>query len=174
VALKYDLPSVGVPPQEAGLVLTRSYEPYDPEGTSGPAASRVKSGDLVVVRFGIVTPRDADFLVLADPLPGGLEPVDLSFETTGRGLARRFQDDRSYEDRPAGRRRLPVSHEEVRDREARFFADHVPAGVYEHRYLARAVTRGRFAAPQARLELMYHPEVTGLTEGGWFEVAGPP
>jgi uncharacterized protein YfaS (alpha-2-macroglobulin family) len=58
-----------------------------------------------------------------------------------------------------------VEDVELRDREVRAYVTHVAPGVYEYRYLARAVTAGRFAAPRARVELMYHPEVSALSDG---------
>jgi uncharacterized protein YfaS (alpha-2-macroglobulin family) len=39
--------------------------------------------------------------------------------------------------------------------------DRLPAGVYEHSYLARATTIGTFVTPPLRAEERYRPEVFG-------------
>ncbi|MET0414238.1 MAG: hypothetical protein ABW217_23205 [Polyangiaceae bacterium] len=41
--------------------------------------------------------------------------------------------------------------------------DHMPAGIYHYRYLARATARGVFVLPPTRAEEMYQPEVFGRT-----------
>lgn len=168
-SLHYLEPTVGRPPLETGMTLTRSWELFKSGDSTAPSGSEgaIRPGDLVLVRLTLVLPEEASFLVLADPLPGGLEPVDLEFRTTSRQAVRAMTGNQAGIARHAG---LPASYREQRDREVRVFADHVPAGVYEYVYLARAVTAGRFAAPAARAELMYHPEVIALTDGPWFEV----
>jgi uncharacterized protein YfaS (alpha-2-macroglobulin family) len=99
-----------------------------------------------------------------------LEPVHLGFVTSGRAAAEELLDPGSY---VAGHAPFPETFDEQRDREVRAYADHLEAGVFEYRYLARAVTPGRFAAPRARAELMYHPEVLALTDGPWLTIGGP-
>jgi hypothetical protein len=165
-ALDYLEPAMGAQPLEAGLSLVRSYERFDAEKSAG-APRRFGQGDLVLVRLTLVTGEEADYLVVADPLPAGLEPVHLGFLTTGRSLWHRLHGaERGQTDRA----RFPASFDEQRDREVRAYADHVDPGVYEYKYLARAVTPGRFSAPPARAELMYHPEVVALTDGLLVEI----
>ena len=167
--LRYLEPTVGKPPVETSLTLVRSYETFDPGRTGGAPKARdiLTAGDLVLVRLTLVLPEEADFLVVADPLPAGLEPVQLGFVTTAREAADRLLQTGVYE---PGRQGLPTLHEEQRDREVRAFTGYVPAGVYEYRYIARAITPGRYAAPRARAELMYHPQVMALTDGPTIEV----
>ncbi|KYF82970.1 hypothetical protein BE11_26595 [Sorangium cellulosum] len=52
---------------------------------------------------------------------------------------------------------------EIRDDRVLFFVDHMAAGMYRYRYLARATTLGSFVVPPARAEEMYSPEVFGRT-----------
>ena len=52
---------------------------------------------------------------------------------------------------------------EIRDDRVLFFVDHMAAGMYRYRYLARATTLGAFVVPPARAEEMYTPEVFGRT-----------
>ncbi|HTA88117.1 MAG TPA: hypothetical protein VK745_01025, partial [Polyangiaceae bacterium] len=50
---------------------------------------------------------------------------------------------------------------ELRDDRVLFFIDHMQAGMYHYRYLARATTLGKFVLPSTRVEEMYTPETFG-------------
>jgi uncharacterized protein YfaS (alpha-2-macroglobulin family) len=126
----------------------------------------ISSGDLVLVRLTLVLPEGADFLVIADPLPAGLEAIQLDFLTSGASLGQRVSNAVTA----PGHAPLDPDYTEIRDREVRAFFGHVGAGVREYRYVARAVTPGRFAAPRARAELMYHPEVAAFTDGPYLMI----
>jgi len=53
------------------------------------------------------------------------------------------------------------SERELRDDRVLFFVDHMAAGMYHYRYLARATTLGKFVLPSTRVEEMYTPETFG-------------
>lgn len=160
-ALHYRESSVGRPAEESLLTLTRAWESLD-------GGSLLTSGELVVVRLTLVVPEALNFLVLADPLPAGLEPVQLEFRTSSQEAGRRMNSTARSDRRESG---LRPSFTEVRDREVRAYFDQVSPGVHEYRYLARAVTPGQFGAPRARAELMYHPEVAAFTDGPTVTIA---
>lgn len=167
--LDYREPSIGRPPVESTITITRSWEPFDsdPGRRAGQPVTSFRSGDLVLVRLTVVLPEAVDFLVVADPLPAGLEPVQLGFATTSNDAARRMSTAPAA--RPGGAT-LRDDWRELRDREVRAYADHVEPGVWEYRYLARAVTPGQFGAPRARAELMYRPEVVAFSDSPPFVV----
>jgi uncharacterized protein YfaS (alpha-2-macroglobulin family) len=50
------------------------------------------------------------------------------------------------------------------------FVEHMAAGMYHYRYLARATTFGRFVVPPTRAECMYEPALFGRTAASTFEV----
>ena len=52
---------------------------------------------------------------------------------------------------------------EIRDDRVLFFVDHLSAGMFRYRYLARATTLGAFVVPPTKVEEMYTPEVFGRT-----------
>ena len=120
----------------------------------------------------------SEYVVLDDPLPAGLEAVDARLATTARwaNISGSAVDDRpygpSYEDDVAhGRALLPSQYRrELRDDRVVFFIDHLAAGIYHYRYLARATTPGRFVVPPTRAEEMYNPEVFGRTAASQLEV----
>ena len=113
-------------------------------------------GDMVLVDVIVVTPSPRDYVAIDDPLPAGLEAVDTSLATTARDLADLSGDDADHPPPDPFAR-------EIRDDRVVLFADHLPAGLYRYRYLARATTLGKFVLPPTRAEEMYSPEVFGRT-----------
>ena len=59
---------------------------------------------------------------------------------------------------------------EVRDDRVLFFVEHMAAGMYRYRYLARATSLGTFIVPPTRAEEMYSPEVFGRTPAATIQV----
>jgi uncharacterized protein YfaS (alpha-2-macroglobulin family) len=155
------------PPRDEGFTLERTLVAVDGAGRGG----RVAPGTLVRVVLRVVTPVDRYDVALVDPLPAGLEPVDTRFATTASNLS----DDtgQARPDTGIGADETPrwwsnwvFNRRELRDDEAVFYADWMPAGVHTQSYLARATTPGDYAHPAARVEEMYRPEVYGRTEAG--------
>ncbi|HKG90978.1 MAG TPA: hypothetical protein VKA84_03730, partial [Gemmatimonadaceae bacterium] len=169
-----------VPPTRAdsrGIVVERWYE----RAADGrPLGGAVDEGDLVRVRLRVTLPATRQFLVLDDPLPGGLEAVDLSLRTadTLSGARRGFPAGRPGQPRqrplPYGRTVgggwMPWQHQEIRDDRVVWSARWLPPGVYEASYVARATTAGTFVRPPAHAEEMYNPAVYGESDGGAFTV----
>ncbi len=147
-------------PRDAGYTLARDVAPLG----RGEGAPRL--GDLVVVTLTVVAPRESYYLALRDPLPAGLEPVETGFLTESRAAAAELGERRPlYPD-------LPIGHVERRDREVRVFADFVPAGIYQVRYLARVRAAGTFGHPPAEIEAMYAPELNGSSGSPPFTAEG--
>jgi uncharacterized protein YfaS (alpha-2-macroglobulin family) len=135
----------------------------------------VAPGSLVLADLLLVAPGAREYVVLDDPLPAGLEAVDARLATTASWA--RISGSRSDDEPPTGddmahHRALLPSHyrQELRDDRVLFFVDHLPAGVYHYRYLARATTPGTFVVPPTQAEEMYNPEVFGRTGAIRFEV----
>ena len=62
---------------DRGIQVERWYE----DVRTGQPIVRVAEGELVRVRLRVTVPAERHFVVLDDPLPAGLEPVDLSLRT---------------------------------------------------------------------------------------------
>jgi hypothetical protein len=165
-------------PVDRGFYVEKSTQVVTPESLDAALATpstgllpRVPAGSLVLVDVTLVAPSPRDFVVLDDPLPAGLEAIDSRLATTSSALnvdrARPSADDEDDYRGPLYTRR------ELRDDRVLFFVDHLPAGVFHYRYLARATSIGRFSAPAARVEEMYVPETFGQGRGGWLEVVSP-
>jgi uncharacterized protein YfaS (alpha-2-macroglobulin family) len=130
---------------------------------------RIRAGSYVRVRLTVVVPDRRYFVALVDPLPAGLEAVNLAFATTassrlGAELGNKVYDFYSWYSLFA------FDHQEQRDESVVMFADRLPSGVYEYTYLARATSYGRFIAAPTRAEEMYHPETFGRTATAIVEV----
>lgn len=123
-----------------------------------------------------MTPSPRDYVVIDDPLPAGLEAVDATLATTAAWLdvpgssstagERSGCDDcESPRDAQAHDRAFLESwyRREVRDDRVLFFVDHMAAGMYHYRYLARATSIGSFVVPPTKAEEMYTPETFGRT-----------
>ena len=181
---KKELPSR---PLERGFFVQKTLRPVRPEelpaalaSTARAGASRFEGGDLVLGEVVVVTSSPRDYVVIDDPLPAGFEAVDARLATTAGSLdvdgadpdAPRWGDEGDDDDRAMGRAfGWSPFIREVRDDRVIFYVDHLPAGMYRYRYLARATTLGRFVLPPTRAEEMYQPEVFGRTAAGVIEVA---
>lgn len=153
-------------PRERGFFVERSYERIDPAAlargeTSGPVGAQAALSDYVRVNLRIAVPAARRFVLIADPLPAGLEPVDFNLATEVSGIGLRMGQG-------------PHDHYELRDDRAVFAVNDLPAGLYRYSYLARARSAGEFVAPPARVEEMYHPETQGLTPAARFRVEAAP
>ena len=155
-----------LPPEEQGFAVARAYEAIDDPAdvrVDADGTSRIRAGAVVRVRVTVVVPDDRFHVVLDDPLPAGLEAVNLRLstsarETYGGAVERRVSDAAFWTHWYA---LFAFDHLEMRDERVAAFADSLPAGVYEYTYLARATTPGRFLVPPARAEEMYAPELFG-------------
>ena len=145
--------------------------------------AKVPAGSLVLVDVILVTTDPREQVVLDDPLPAGLEPVDAALATNARavdltgagGAGDQGDADQGDDDAIASGRAWGFSwyHREMRDDRVLTFVEHMPAGMYHYRYLARATTPGRYVVPPTKAECMYDPAVFGRTSGSQLEVAVP-
>ncbi len=171
-----------VRPDDAGIRVERWYESY---ATSQPVTS-ITEGELVRVRLKVTVSAERRFVVLDDPLPAGLEAIDLSLRTasslpaplaTAAGAGTRED---AVEPRGWGYGRwdagwwTPWEHREIRDDRVVYSAALLWPGTYTASYVARATTPGVFIRPPAHAEEMYNPAVQGRSDGGTFTVRERP
>jgi alpha-2-macroglobulin len=160
----------------------RSLEPADLNGAAGIIPKRTELlaglGQLVMVDLLLESAEPRDQLVIDDPLPAGLEPVDFGFETTARALSSMSDAEAQLVDKPLPKsarwgqlENLRAVHREMRDDRVVLFLPAIDAGIYHLRYLARATTPGKFVMPPTRASCMYDPEIYGQNAGTVFEVS---
>ena len=99
----------------------------------------MRLGDLAVVTLAIVVPRGSSYLAIVDPLPGGLEIVQNAYRVESRRVTAELAR------WPQARPEFPVCTPAGAIVSCELFADAVPAGVYQYRYVARVRAAGGFA-----------------------------
>ncbi|WP_428267150.1 MG2 domain-containing protein [Haliangium sp.] len=143
-----------------GFAITREY--LDPSGER--PVDKVRAGQLVRIKVTVESDQDRRYVALVDPLPAGFEAVNPRLATN---TAEEEDEDDGYVDWDEDRWvDYGWSYRELRDDEARAFADELPEGKYTFEYLARATLPGTFIALPARAEAMYDPDVTGRSVAG--------
>ena len=152
---------------DQGFAVQRVYEALQPDGSWKPTAS-FRVGDVVRVTLSAEATSAGDnlrYVVLEDRLPAAFEAVDPVLGSQGlpagvSGDSGRFWWQSS-----------DVSHREFLKDRVRVFVDNWGMRrSLEVRYVARVVRSGRVTAPGAKVELMYRPEVHGLSIPQQFEV----
>ncbi len=164
----------------AGIDIRREYSVQkDGKWTLASSPVDIKRGDLVRVDLYVSVPTARSFVVVNDPLPGGLETVNRDLATTSNVDAAAADFDagsyvRKYDDWIDYGGRWSFYHQELRHDSARFYSDWLEPGNYHLSYLAQAVATGTFAAPPVKAEEMYDPDVYGLGTKGTLVVKEAP
>ncbi|MCL2824682.1 MAG: hypothetical protein FWD57_11885, partial [Polyangiaceae bacterium] len=134
-----------------------------------------RGGDLVLVDLLVTASQPTHYVIIDDPIPAGFDIVDSGLATNTQSSISDYPPDLCFGfggdgsdfvtnwDVRASIQRVSGVSRELRDDSALFFAEHMAAGIYLFRYLARATTVGRFVMPPTRVESMYQPEVYGRT-----------
>jgi len=166
-------------PINAGIEIHREYSlERDGKWELLTDNMQLKRGDLVRVDLFVSLPAAGNFVVVDDPVPGGLEPVnrDLAtastvdadqgtFEAAGGSWWFRYSDWSSY-----GLTRWSFYHRELRHTAARFYSEYLPAGNYHLSYTAQAIAAGEFVVMPVQAGEMYDPDVYGQGVVGMLEV----
>jgi alpha-2-macroglobulin len=168
--LSYSLKDQTAGETNAGIEVHREYS-VQRDGRWQLLASplTVKRGELVRVDMYLTLAAARHFVVVDDPVPGGLEPVnrDLAtastvdadateFQAAGGSLWFKYSDWSEY-----GIALWSFYHRELKHEAAHFYADYLPAGHYHLSYGAQAMAEGQFSASPTKAEEMYDPDVYG-------------
>lgn len=137
----------------------------------GPSSQKAKVGELVLVDLLFETAEARDQVVIDDPLPSGVEPLEVKLETVAKSQDIGDGPSMGY----ASTKKLPSFaeasvHREHRDDRVLTFLGHVDPGLFHFRYLARATSSGTFVVPPTTALAMYAPEVNGRTAATTFTV----
>ncbi len=153
-------PVADQPRQDRGYSVTRLYQKLGADGALADADD-LRVGDRVLVTLHIETQVPGHFVAIDDPLPANLEAVNPEFKTQqvggAGGLAAAWDAD----------------FRETRTDRVVYFCDHLQAGAYTFRYLARVRSAGEVIAPATKAEEMYRPERLGLSATARLKSAPP-
>jgi hypothetical protein len=168
--LKYSEKAEQAKAINAGIEVKREYHvERDGKWKLLTSPMKIKTGELVRVDLYVSLPAPRHFVVVDDPVPGGLEPVNRDLATASQVDANKAEGQYangsfwfSHDDWQA----YNVSwwsfyHKELRHHAARFYSDYLPAGNYHLSYVAQAIAPGEFNVMATHSEEMYEPEVFG-------------
>lgn len=178
--LTYAPKDVKQTPTNAGLEITREYSVQrNGVWTLIKAPVAISQGELVKVDLYLRTSAPHNFVVVNDPVPGGLEPVN-------RDLATASSIDAQHADTEAPQGSVwfdfrewidfgvsfwSFYHKELRHSSARFYSEYLPAGNYHLSYVSQAIASGEFVILPAHAEEMYDPDVFGDSAADTLHVA---
>ncbi len=138
------------PRQDRGFSVKRRYD-LVADDNSLHELKQARVGDRILITLSLEIPQPAHYVVVDDPWPAIIEGINPDFKSQKIRAGETLGDD------------WPTSFREFRADRALYFGDHVAAGSYTIRYLARVRAAGAATAPSAKVEEMYHPERFGLS-----------
>lgn len=157
-------------PINSGIEVRREYSvERNGEWTLLKTPMQIETGELVRVDLYLSLPSARNFVVVNDPVPGGLEPVnrDLAtasavdaekgnFRISGGSFWYSRDDWMEY-----GFSHWSFYHKELRHDAVRFYSEYIPTGNYHLAYVAQAIAPGEFTVMPTHAEEMYDPDVFG-------------
>jgi uncharacterized protein YfaS (alpha-2-macroglobulin family) len=160
-------PIEDVPAQSRGLSVLHRYFYYDGHcGTLDEPCAEATSasvGDDILVRVSLIVPSDQYYVIVEDPFPAGMEPIDRGLSTspvdlsTSGGIASdTFQSGLGW---------WRFIRAELRDDRLALFADYLPAGTYQYDYVLHATFAGEYRVLPTTARALYFPEVYGQAAG---------
>jgi uncharacterized protein YfaS (alpha-2-macroglobulin family) len=153
-----------IPFANHGFTVGREYLAFGPDAdAAGEPLHEVHVGDLVQVRLTVMTPAALRALIVEDPLPAGLEPVDTRLKTTSQAIASAVKSNHAPD-------RQPWTHVDVRSDRVSVFANSVERGVFQYTYVARASLPGEYHVLPTNAREQYFPDVFARGDGQHFTV----
>ncbi|HXF90991.1 MAG TPA: alpha-2-macroglobulin family protein [Candidatus Nitrosotenuis sp.] len=157
----------------AGLEIKREYSLLkDNKWILLKGDMHLNRGDIVRIDLYVMVPANRNFVVLSDPIPGGLEPVNRNLATSsllGTAKADSKPGEGAYYHQVKNWIEFFSSyqgfyHEEMRHDVVRYYSDTLPQGNYHLSYTAQVIADGEFTAPAAFAEEMYNPDIYGRSD----------
>jgi uncharacterized protein YfaS (alpha-2-macroglobulin family) len=154
----------------AGIQVNREYHvERDSKWVRLTSPMEIKKGELVRIDLYVSLPAPRHFVVVDDPIPGGLEPLNRDLATTSKIDADKADGQYatgslwfSHDDwEEYGLSWWSFYHKELRHHAARFYSDYLSAGNYHLSYVATAIASGKFSVMATHVEEMYEPEIFG-------------
>ncbi len=176
--LRYLTPAKGIDALNRGFAVSHQYTLLD---APTKPVSAAKLGDTVRVTVTVMVQSDHAYVVVEDPLPAGLEPVDARLKNVDPALKAQLDNELAQ----AAQRQFgggayfapwyrwyysPWHQVDLRDDRAVLGATRLSKGVYEYVYYARATAPGDFFVAPAHAEETYFPEVFGRSDSSRFVV----
>jgi uncharacterized protein YfaS (alpha-2-macroglobulin family) len=143
-----------LPEDVTGVSVERHYT--DPE--SGKELTQFNEGDLVKVTLSVVVHDNVFYVMLEDPLPGGVLALNEGLALTSHEVTANPEERRYYW------RTLGYNYKEIYPDQVVFFITKMDSGSYTFEYYVRAVTSGEFVGKPTHLSAMYDETFYGFGE----------
>ncbi|MEQ1440336.1 alpha-2-macroglobulin family protein [Fontimonas sp. SYSU GA230001] len=142
------------PALSAGLGMQRSYAVQrDGRWQTLEPPLRLRRGELLKVELTVDAPAWMTYVVVDDPVPGGIEPLNPDLATASGIDAQALASGSAYP--------YPFYHRELRFDAVRHYAEWLPQGRHRLVWVGQAVATGEFAIGRPHAEQMYDPDVFG-------------
>lgn len=132
------------------------------------SSTELNRGDLVRVSLRVDVRDSLDFVIVDDPVPGALEPIDPRLATTNIGeVVGEFWFYDVLHDATSdlwstwGFLRRGFYRRELRHDSVKFVSDFLSSGTHRMQWTGRVISTGDFLARPAHAESMYAPEIYG-------------
>lgn len=143
-----------------------------------PSPMKIRKGELVRVNLYVTVPSARSFVVVNDPVPGGLEVLNEDLANTSAvdaGKAKDKIDPGAFMWKFSDWNYFSVSyfgfyHQEIRHDSVKFYSEYLEKGRYQLSYMAQAIAPGSFVVMPMHAEEMYDPDVFGKTNADTLEV----
>lgn len=147
---------------DQGIKVTRRYEKLMPDGSWQPTAT-FAVGDVVKVHLTAALGRHIDashlrYLVVEDRLPAAFEAVNPALTSQALPPGVDEKQARSWWYYCSS-----IDNKEFLKDRVRFFASYISNRTLNATYVARVLRPGKVTAPATKAELMYRPEIRGLS-----------
>lgn len=165
--LRYEPATKTLRALDSGFAVERTYLAYvGAQNKTVNEVSTFAAGDLVRVSLKIRTAQDRRNVVIDDPIPAGLEPLDARLSSTS-------QTEVAGGEAIAGGSSFGIDHVEIQDNRVLLFATGLEPGTFTYTYVARATAPGTFIAAPTQAEEMYRPEIFGRTATATMVITPP-
>ena len=177
--LRYMTPAKQIDALNRGFAVSHQYSLLD--APTKPITS-ARLGETVRVTVTVMVQSEHAYVVVEDPLPAGLEPVDARLKNVDPALKAQLENDRAQ----AAQKQFgsggayyapwyrwyynPWHQVDLRDDRAVLSTTWLSKGVYEYVYYARATAPGDFFVAPAHAAETYFPEVFGRSDSSRFVV----
>ncbi|MGX5201899.1 alpha-2-macroglobulin family protein [Aliikangiella sp. IMCC44632] len=157
--LEYKFDATQAPAVSNGFSITRTYFKHEDGKWVSVNKSNVNQGDFVKVSLKINNPLFRRFVAVTDTLPGSFFALDENLATSAPAeLFEQLNQDYYFREK------------QLSPRNAKFYADYLPAGTHVVEYLVKVTHKGEFSALSAKVEEMYDDDVFATSKAAIISV----
>ena len=168
--LKYYPENDKISPMEEGTLITHGYHSLEDSSALQPL-SRIQSGKLYRGVVTIIVPKDLYYVSVEENLPAGMRA--LSLNPAIANIYWKYQKEEKAKAEGVSWLDSPLwnfDNAAIADDKITFFAEKLPAGVYNIDYLAQSGASGSYNYLPAVIKQMFNPSIYARTSGGLMEI----